>query len=452
MVVSDIVAYFENIDLGLLRDLLLLYLPKQPRIINFIINLLEYWAWPAIHGGFSTRGIPQGNGVSSFIGNMYLLPLDMAFQRFCKSRDIKYLRYMDDVKVMAKDIHVARDSLFLMNEKLRELRLNIQGAKTRILQDQEIRAELFDERLDRTNEVIAEIQKKTSLTLTERSKFADLLKAELKKVKGRKGVIRDKELRLFRRLITGFTLLKHSEMVRVVLDQLERNPDARLLNSAARYLRWQDRNLRRITDRIFSCLIDGKLLFPYQDAHCMMTLRYQRHLPPSVWNEVKKRLRAKKEHWYTRQQAALLISLKALSKKELWAFRKLIDEESNVEVKRSLVQALAQLPQQDLKNLTNELLFEVDPKCQRLGRYYHGLLFDMNRSKKQLDSLFQDFREDVLIDRLYEVEVLSKAEDQAMRKNVLDKLKTVRKRLRRPILCKRVELIIARIEKELEQT
>jgi len=119
MVVSDIVAYFENIDLSLLRDLLLHHLPRQPRIINFLITLLEYWSWPAVHGGVSTRGIPQGNGVSSFLGNIYLLPLDMAFKKVCARCDTKYLRYMDDVKVMAKDIHVARESLFLMNEKLR---------------------------------------------------------------------------------------------------------------------------------------------------------------------------------------------------------------------------------------------------------------------------------------------------------------------------------------------
>jgi len=446
MVVSDIVAYFENIDLGLLHDLLLHYLPKQPRIINFMINLLEYWSWPAIYGGLSTRGIPQGNGVSSFIGNIYLLPLDMAFQSLCKRRDIRYLRYMDDVKVMAKDIKVARDALFLMNEKLRELRLNIQGAKTRILPDQEIRAELFDERLDRVNVVIDDIQKKKSLTSAERKKFADQLKAELGKVKGRKGVIRDKDLRLFRRLITGFTLLKHSGMVRIVLDQIERNPDSRLLNSAARYLRSQNRNQKNIQKRLSGYLIDGKLLFPYQDAHCLMTLRYQRELTPSVWSEAKKRLRAKKEHWYVRQQAALLISLKDLSKKELKALRKLATEESHAEVKRSLVQTLAQLPQQDLKDLTKELLFESDPKCQRLGRYYHGLLFDSDRGKNQLDSVFQDFREDVLIDRLYEVEVLSKAKDQEMHANVLGRLRKVSGRLRRPILRRRVKLIIARIK------
>jgi hypothetical protein len=450
MVTSDIVAYFENIDLGLLRELLLHYLPKQPRIINFMINLLEYWSWPAIHGGPSTRGIPQGNGVSSFIGNIYLLPLDKAFQRFCKSRDIKYLRYMDDVNVMAKDIHVARDALFLMNEKLRELRLNIQGAKTRRLQDKEIRSELFDERLDRVNAVIDEVKKKRSITPNERKNFTNRLKLELGKVKGRKGVIRDKELRLFRRLITGFTLLKHSGMVRIVLDQLERNPDSRLLNSAARYLRSQVRNMKSISGRISAFLIEDKLLFQYQEAHCLMALRYQRDVTSGMWKEAKNRLRSKREHWYVRQQAALLISQKDLSRKELKSLWDLADNESNAEVKRSLVQALAQLPQNDLEALSKQLLFESDPKCQRLGRYYYGLLFDKDRAKDQLDSLFKNFQEDILVDRLYQMEVLSKAKNQEIHTILLGKLKKISGRIQRPILLKRVELIIARIKQKLE--
>jgi len=448
MVISDIVAYFENIDLSILRDILLRHLPKEPRIINFIVSLLEHWCWPSIHGAPSVRGIPQGNGVSSFMGNVYLLPLDIAFQRFCERHKAKYLRYMDDVKVLARDEHVARDALFLMNEELRKLRLNIQAAKTRLLRDEEIREEFFDERLDRVNEVIAEIQKKNTLSIAERRIFAKRLKAELKKIKGRRGVIRNKELRLFRRLITGFTLLGDSGMVSTVLNQVGKNPDSRLLNSAVRYLRYRNRNLRTICGSMARLLIEDKLLFPYQEAHCLMVLRYQRNVEAQLWGEAKKRLRRKQEHWYVRQWAAQLISMKRLSKRELDSLRTLISHEDNTEVKRALAQALAQLPQNDLIVLSQELLYEVDPKLQRLGRYFHGMLFDEKPALRQLKSLFRDFREDRLIDRLYEVEVISKADSQKVRAEVLKQLKKVVGLVRRPILSERVEAIISRIETE----
>jgi len=59
LVLSDIVAYFENIDLSLLRDLLKYHFPAQLRIVNFLVDLLEYWTWPALHRTSAPRGIPR---------------------------------------------------------------------------------------------------------------------------------------------------------------------------------------------------------------------------------------------------------------------------------------------------------------------------------------------------------------------------------------------------------
>jgi hypothetical protein len=309
LVLSDIVAYFENIDLNLLRDIMIRNLPQQPRIINFLVSFLEYWSWPAIHGAPSPRGIPQGNGVSSFLGNIYLLPLDQAFVNFGRRRDIQYLRYMDDVKVFTKDINTARDALFLMNEKLRELHLNIQAAKTHILKGEEIPNEIFDGRMDAVNDIIERIQKCGSLSLGERDRFNSELKTHLRKVRGKKKVVRDKELRLFRRLVTGFTLLRRDTMVYCVLEQLGRNPDTRLLDSAIRYFRYQDRNLNRIGKRLTEYLQKGVLLFPYQQAHCLMMLRYLRDLPESVWALARTKVGSSSTHWYVRQQAAILFEV-----------------------------------------------------------------------------------------------------------------------------------------------
>ncbi len=449
MVASDITAYFENIDLGLLRDLLLQHLPHQHRIINFLISLLQFWSWPTIYGGSSMRGIPQGNGVSSFLGNIYLLPLDKAFQQLSKCRDIKYFRYMDDVEVMTKDVHIARDCLFLMNEKLRELRLNIQGSKTRILQGSEIKDELFDDRRDRVNKVIDTIERRRKFSIGERVDFFNRLKEEQKKVIGRRKLIRDKELRLFRRIITGFTLLRHPGIVSTVLNQMERNPDSRLLNSAVRYTRTQSRKTT-ITNRFVDFLINRKLLFPYQEAHCFMALRYQRDISSNIWEEARKKLRSRKTHWYVRQQAAQLISLKSLSKIELDSLRKQSSEEVNIEVKRTMMQALTQYPREGLVEIARELLDETDPKLQRLGHYWNGMLSDKSKANEQIKSLFRDFCEDVLIDRLYEVEIVAKAEDPVIRRKILSNLKRVQKSIHKLILKKRVDSIISKLTRDLK--
>ncbi len=73
---SDIAAYFENIQLPLLRDQLLRHLPNDPKIVNLLFSFLEVWAHKTDDGRTYLRGIPQGNFVSSFLGNIYLLPLE----------------------------------------------------------------------------------------------------------------------------------------------------------------------------------------------------------------------------------------------------------------------------------------------------------------------------------------------------------------------------------------
>jgi hypothetical protein len=102
--------------------------------------------------------------------------------------------------------------------------------------------------------------------------------------------------------------------------------------------------------------------------------------------------------------------------------------------------------------MSRELLFDTHPEIQRLGRYYDGLLSEADKARGQIDSLFRDFREEVLIDRLYEVEVLSKAKNSGIRSTLRSRLRTVRKDLRKPMIIDRISLIIERIEKAPKQS
>jgi Reverse transcriptase (RNA-dependent DNA polymerase) len=442
LVVSDIVAYFENIDLGLLRDILNYFLPRQARIINFLIKLLQFWEWPTVHGSVSTRGIPQGNGVSSFLGNIYLLPIDRAFVSLSKRLGIKYLRYMDDIKVLAKDMPSAREALFLMNERLRTLRLNIQASKTRILQGEEIADELFDNRMDGLEEIIRSTQKKEEMTKTTRQNYIQSCRALLRKVKKRRGIIRDKELRLFRRLMTAFALLGHSGMVKAVLDQLQKNPDNRLLANATNYFRIKDRDLKRVPACLTKMLQESQSLFPYQTASFLIMLRFVGQVPDEAWDNIWCHVRGK-DHWYVRQQAALLISMRRLAKNSLDAIQRLFEKEQEIEVKRAWVRALAQVPIEDLGGIVRSLLLAVDQKLQRLGRFYHGLLTDKTKGMEQIKSLFSNFSEEVFLERLHEVEVLSKAEHREVKEKLMKNLRVIIGGIRRPLIKERVQVIVS---------
>ena len=74
LVVSDITAYFENINHEVLRRTLESEYKKGYEV-NLLMEFLRDWAIPLPDGYKINRGIPQGNDISSFLGNIFLLPL-----------------------------------------------------------------------------------------------------------------------------------------------------------------------------------------------------------------------------------------------------------------------------------------------------------------------------------------------------------------------------------------
>jgi hypothetical protein len=163
--VSDISAYFENISLPILRHQLFALIPGEQKIVNHILSCMESWA-VSTHEGFRPhRGIPQGSSISSFFGNIYLSGIDDIFFQFGNSNDIKYIRYMDDIRIFSNDVSVARNAIFTLEDAVRKYHLNLQTAKTVILREgskKEISNHIYDERMDRLEELSADFDRAES--------------------------------------------------------------------------------------------------------------------------------------------------------------------------------------------------------------------------------------------------------------------------------------------------
>lgn len=131
---TDISSYFENIDLHLLNNLIRSLLKtEEENTLQLLFRILTSWTRSSSAGMPINRGIPQGNDVSSFLGNIYLIPLDRKLDEFCNKNDAKWFRYVDDVKVYTRSEDAARKVVFLINKALRQLHLNLQGSKTKIM-------------------------------------------------------------------------------------------------------------------------------------------------------------------------------------------------------------------------------------------------------------------------------------------------------------------------------
>jgi len=121
VVIADISAYYENIDLATLAsDLRQIGCPEVA--IAELGRCLNRWA--QVPG----RGIPQGHSPSDILGKLYLRSVD------CNLREMGYLhyRYVDDYRVFCKDLVEAKRALVDLTRLLRKRGLNFQAAKSEI--------------------------------------------------------------------------------------------------------------------------------------------------------------------------------------------------------------------------------------------------------------------------------------------------------------------------------
>jgi hypothetical protein len=126
MLVVDISGFYENIDLSTLKsDLNGLNLDVPA--IDLLSKCLYRWAQPR------NRGIPQGYTASDLLAKVYMHSVDLALQ----NSNVKFLRYNDDLRIFCKSRLEAKQVLVQITELLRQRGLNLQTAKTAILDSPE---------------------------------------------------------------------------------------------------------------------------------------------------------------------------------------------------------------------------------------------------------------------------------------------------------------------------
>ena len=121
VVMTDITAFYENIDLSfLLSDLRSAGAPIEA--IAQIATCLNKWA--QIPG----RGIPQGQSPSDILAKLYLNNVDKNLENM----GYRHLRYVDDMRIFCSSLIEAKKVLVDLSRLLRKRGLNLQSAKSEI--------------------------------------------------------------------------------------------------------------------------------------------------------------------------------------------------------------------------------------------------------------------------------------------------------------------------------
>jgi hypothetical protein len=131
VVFTDLTGFYENIDLAtLLSDLR--SLGCDIGVVQLLQTCLHRWA--VIPG----RGIPQGLSASDVLAKVYLNPLDRAMI----DEGIRYIRYVDDMRVFCSDFVDCKKALMFMTQVLRRRGLNLQTAKTEMVRRDDARTKI----------------------------------------------------------------------------------------------------------------------------------------------------------------------------------------------------------------------------------------------------------------------------------------------------------------------
>ena len=123
----DLTAFYDSIDHELLKNCLL-KVGIDELCANEFVELLAIWQssnnTPRIRSG-----IPQGPLSSGIISELILNELDLCVEKEKKKYSFSYFRYVDDIKVMAKDERTVRQVLFVIEKRCKELGLFPQSSK-----------------------------------------------------------------------------------------------------------------------------------------------------------------------------------------------------------------------------------------------------------------------------------------------------------------------------------
>lgn len=405
---TDITAYFENIDLRLLDGIMRDRLRREGMTLQVMFRILEGWTRTTSTGQPVGRGIPQGNEVSSFLGNMYLLPLDKALSDFCKRRDAKWFRYVDDVKVFTKSERDAREAVFIVNDALRALHLNLQGSKTEVLSGERLKQEMDNEDIEQVDAVFAKIRaidrkaNGAAKAITAQLRIIGPIASQFRtKLPSSVSSLSSKKSRLFRRLLTTYGAAARPHLRKAAVAALKQLPDLRILSKTLVYLSQLDQSTHSDSvNELLSLVEEDQLPFPYQIGSVLGALCT---LHPDNAEAIASRVRqyslTSKRHWFIVHRSLEAMSVYPYKPGHAHSIAVRFTSHEHPVVRRAACILLMRGPKDRVHVQLRKLIYHADPGVNRLAVHLLRLTEDSTLAKEEIGRMRRGATTDVAFQR-----------------------------------------------------
>jgi RNA-directed DNA polymerase len=124
----DIASYYKSMR----HDVLLNQLRATGTREEDVARVHDYLTLPDTH--LTGRGMIAGGGLSPLLGGLYLAPLDRVMDRLkARGQLVQYVRYMDDVILLAKSRWKLRRAIAALHAVLRPLHLRLHREQKRFI-------------------------------------------------------------------------------------------------------------------------------------------------------------------------------------------------------------------------------------------------------------------------------------------------------------------------------
>lgn len=371
MVESDISAYFENISHPLLADILRKYAPYQLHLINLLMEMLAVWATPSLAGFRPQRGIPQGNEVSSWLGTIYLVEMDIELLKLQRKGLIRYARYVDDIKVFTKDRKTARSVIFMINRILRCLHLNMQSSKTQIFEGNDVRKRLYDERVEQVTKIIDSLPEDPSkITRIQQQDAETAVRPVFKHHFAYKRELEKEDLRLFKRTLTLLSRIQSPMAIKQSLRWIWKQPA--LTEKVSRYLsNWMGR--KSVRAGVESALLGEEELFDAQYLYLLPMFRSSVVLNLKHKSPLMRLGCGGAYHWAVRAEAFLSLILFPLDNRDFKKLHRCYFKETSPAVKKTILTLFLKAPDRVKRHMFSATIQEPEEETNRFRKYIWAL-------------------------------------------------------------------------------
>lgn len=374
---TDITAFFEDINLTILGEVLKKKAHRKSNAINILIEIYRNWALRGPSDVRQDRGLPQGSNTSGILSNYYLDLVDQYLEGLRKRGRVKWYRYCDDIYVLCRSRDEAVEVLLHIGRLLRLLGLNQNAAKTQPLASADAIAEVINPSAEKVSGIIDSSQRRHA----DRDGLRKALRSEYERVAKKKQFAKKTETVLFR-IYTAAYLLDDSLLTRRVGADFVRFP-ARS-QPCCRYARRFINNMP-VQRKMIEHLTKRALLHEYQLSFLLTTFRNLRTFDSQVFEQVLAISKDRSVHWYPRTQAIATLSYLGPGRIKKRDLDSLLSNKTHEQVRRAAITLLPMLGRDRRNEFVSKLTRSVNPCTSRMAGFAHDLGADAELAGRYIE-------------------------------------------------------------------